>query len=296
MSMDGRVNGNRSTFAARRSAFAGRRSPFVVRRSIWLAGLTVALALSFVRTASPQSPPSSALPELTAPVNDFAKVIDADSAGAIDRMIPRSRRPVIVVVDRADHRTVRRHNGSRQAVREHGRASEEGEGQRAADLSRSKEHRQNEVVHFEAVVTDGFSGGTGRPIDVAFFRQGHTARAYALAPALHRPDRSGTRCHAQACCASQVSSSAATPCRLGPHRHFIVALIGASASDGQWLWTRRLVERRRSLRRRLAVVSAAGALAAGTVWVGAGLAVASAGSGAAAAAAVAAAPVGRMAI
>src|SRR5580765_4431203 len=85
--MDGRVNGNRSTFGVRRSAFAVRHSPFVVRRSIWLAGLTVALALLFVRTASPQSPPSSALPELSAPVNDFAKVIDADSAGAIDRMI-----------------------------------------------------------------------------------------------------------------------------------------------------------------------------------------------------------------
>src|SRR4051812_11151795 len=107
--MDGRVNGNRSTFGVRRSAFTVRRSPFVVRRSIWLAGLIVALALSFVRTASAQLPrlrslpdpasygaarqsaegataaASTELPELTAPVNDFAKVIDADSADAMDR-------------------------------------------------------------------------------------------------------------------------------------------------------------------------------------------------------------------
>jgi uncharacterized membrane protein YgcG len=47
----------------------------------------VTLAFLFAGTASPQPRAPGPLPELTAPVNDFAKVIDADSAGAMDRMI-----------------------------------------------------------------------------------------------------------------------------------------------------------------------------------------------------------------
>src|SRR6266508_976716 len=48
--------------------------------------MLAALVLAIARAASAQPPAPSPLPELTAPVNDFANVIDASNAAEIDRM------------------------------------------------------------------------------------------------------------------------------------------------------------------------------------------------------------------
>src|SRR4051812_34337575 len=88
------MDGNRSTFFVRRSPFSIRRSTVVAKRwsfGVQRSAFVVAAALT-VTLLSPcstgaQPKPSASLPELTAPVNDFAKVIDPDSAREMDRMI-----------------------------------------------------------------------------------------------------------------------------------------------------------------------------------------------------------------
>jgi len=173
------VNGNRSTFGVRRSAFTVRRSPFVVRRSIWLAGLIVALALSFVPAASPQSPASTELPELTAPVNDFAKVIDADSADAMDRMIRTLQAATGDVVVVVTVPTIEPYGDVREYIvklfANHGK----GVGQKDKKnglliLLALKERRAQIEVGYdlEQWITDGFSGETSRDVMAPFFRQG----------------------------------------------------------------------------------------------------------------------------
>src|SRR5882672_583707 len=59
------------------------RSSVGVRGSF---GIALVLCVLLARSAKPQSSASSALPELTQPVNDFAQVIDRASAAEIDRM------------------------------------------------------------------------------------------------------------------------------------------------------------------------------------------------------------------
>src|SRR3954447_1956864 len=68
-------------------------SPLVISRwsqavSRWwlVAGLAIALALTAPREGRAQTSADS-LPELTQPVNDFAHLIDAENAAAMDRMI-----------------------------------------------------------------------------------------------------------------------------------------------------------------------------------------------------------------
>jgi uncharacterized protein len=184
--MGGRVNGNRSSFDVlgssfnvRRSAFDVRRSGFGVRRSAWLASLTLAFALSFVRIASPQSPASSPLPELTAPVNDFAKVIDADSASAIDRMIRTLQAATGDIVVVATVPTIEPYGDIREYAVKLFANNGKGIGQKGKNnglliLLALKERRVWVEVGYdlEQWVTDGFSGETSREVMTPFFRNG----------------------------------------------------------------------------------------------------------------------------
>ena len=53
----------------------------------WLASLVAACALAIASIAVPAAARAQELPELTAPVNDFAHVIDPQSASALDTLI-----------------------------------------------------------------------------------------------------------------------------------------------------------------------------------------------------------------
>jgi uncharacterized protein len=151
----------------------------VPNRWSFVVGVTLMLALSFVRTASPQSPATSALPELTAPVNDFANVIDADSASAIDRMIRTLKAATGDVVVVATVPTIEPYGDVKEyAVKlfaNHGQGiGQKGKNNGLLILVALKERTAKVEVGYdlEQWVTDGFSGETSRDVMAPFFRQG----------------------------------------------------------------------------------------------------------------------------
>jgi uncharacterized protein len=176
MSMDGHVDGNRSRFGVRRSAFAVRRSSFAVRRSSFV---VLMLALMLASTASPQSPAPSPLPELTAPVNDFAKVIDATSAGEIDRMIRTLQTATGDIVVVATVPTIEPYGTVREYIvklfENHGKGiGQKGKNNGLLILLALKERRVEVEVGYdlEQWITDGFAGETSREVMAPFFRNG----------------------------------------------------------------------------------------------------------------------------
>lgn len=144
-----------------------------------VSALTLAVALSmasgFSRTAIAQSP----LPELTAPVNDFAGVIDAENAAAIDRMIRALKAAsgdVVVVA------TVQNIDGYSSA-REYATKLFENRGRGIGDTGKDNgllillalQERRVEVevgYDLEQWVTDGFAGETSRLVMAPHFRTG----------------------------------------------------------------------------------------------------------------------------
>jgi uncharacterized protein len=146
---------------------------------MWLAGLTLALALAFVRTASPQAPAPGPLPELTAPVNDFAKVIDPDSASAMDQMIRTLQAATGDVVVVATVPTIEPYGDVREYIvklfANHGKGIGQKEKKNGLLILLALKERRAQIevgYDLEQWITDGFSGETSRDVMAPFFRQG----------------------------------------------------------------------------------------------------------------------------
>jgi uncharacterized protein len=145
---------------------------------ISLAVIAVAMA---VWPAYAQTPAQPALPVLTAPVNDFAKVIDAASAAELDRLIRTLQTAtgdvvVVATVDTfAPYATI-----DEYAVRLFEKA---GIGQRKTDsgllvLLAVQDRRVRIEVGYglEEFITDGFAGDTIRNQMLPAFRAGNYGR------------------------------------------------------------------------------------------------------------------------
>jgi len=142
--------------------------------SPWLAALAAALLLLWIpaRAADP-------LPELTAPVNDFAKVVDADSASAIDRMIRTLQAATGDVVVVATVPTIEPYGDIREYAVKMFANNGKGIGQKYKKnglliLLALKERRLWVEVGYdlEQFVTDGFAGETSREVMSPYFRNG----------------------------------------------------------------------------------------------------------------------------
>ncbi|MGH9141628.1 MAG: TPM domain-containing protein, partial [Vicinamibacterales bacterium] len=151
---------------------------FVVRRSSFVAGLTLALTFLLAGVAGSQ-PKAAPLPELTAPVNDFAKVIDADSARALDRMIRTLQTATGDIVVIATVPTIEPYGDiSEYAVKlfaNNGKGiGQKGKNNGLLILLALKERRVKVEVGYdlEQWITDGFSGETSREVMAPFFRDG----------------------------------------------------------------------------------------------------------------------------
>ena len=129
----------------------------------------------FSRTVIAQSP----LPELTLPVNDFAHVIDAPSAAAIDRMsraLQAKTGDVVVVVtvpSVAPYADVNEY--AAKLFENHGRGiGTKGKDNGALIVLAMKERRVRIEVGYglEAWITDGYAGETSRQVMSPLFGQG----------------------------------------------------------------------------------------------------------------------------
>jgi uncharacterized protein len=136
--------------------------------------MVLALVL-LARPAGAQSPASTSLPDLTQPVNDFAHVIDAESARQMDVMSRALQAKTGDVVVVATVPTVEPYGDIREyAVKlfeNHGR----GVGQKGKDnglliLLALKEHQVRIEVGYdlEQFITDGFAGETSRMMTPQF--------------------------------------------------------------------------------------------------------------------------------
>ena len=152
--------------------------PVTRPRSAGRAAASLAVVLLWIAGTAPltaQDPP----PALTAPVNDFAQVIDAASAQALERLIHALRAAsgdVVVVAtvksfqpwpDVRSYATRMFENGGR------------GIGEKGKDngllvlLALDDRQVWMEVGYdLEGVVTDGFAGETSREVMTPYFRQG----------------------------------------------------------------------------------------------------------------------------
>ena len=138
-------------------------------------GWLFVIALYAAATVSAQQP----LPELTAPVNDFADVIDASSEEAMDRLtrsLQRATGDVVVVaaVDTfAPYADIREY--AVKLFENHGR----GIGQRGRDNGllvvlavKNRQVRVEVGYELEQFVTDGFAGEVSRQVMAPAFRRG----------------------------------------------------------------------------------------------------------------------------
>jgi uncharacterized protein len=132
----------------------------------------------FSRTVSAQ-PRNADLPELTAPVNDFAQVIDADNVTAIERMIRTLKAAAGDVVVVATVPTIEPYADIQEYANKlfdnHGRGiGEKGKDNGVLILLAVKERRVRIEVGYglEQWVTDGFAGETSRQHMAPEFRQG----------------------------------------------------------------------------------------------------------------------------
>jgi uncharacterized protein len=167
--MDGRVE----------DRVEGSHSTFGVRHSTFVVLATLVLALANARAGSSQSPAASPLPELTAPVNDFAKVIDSESARAIDRMIRTLQTATGDIVVVATVPTIEPYGDIREYIvklfANHGKGiGQKGKNNGLLILLALKERRSQVEVGYdlEQWVTDGFAGETSREVMNPFFRNG----------------------------------------------------------------------------------------------------------------------------
>ena len=143
--------------------------PFVLALSLFLA---LGLALVSVRAADP-------LPELTQPVNDFAHLIDADSASAMDRMIRTLQTATGDVVVVATVPTIESYGEIKgyavKLFENHGKGiGQKGKNNGLLILLALKERSVKVEVGYdlEQWITDGFAGETSREVMTPFFLNG----------------------------------------------------------------------------------------------------------------------------
>src|SRR3954452_18420950 len=156
------------------------RSPVGVRRSWLVVAAAVLLALITTASAGAQPKPSAALPELTAPVNDFGKVVDAENASAMDRMIRALQAATgdVVIVETVP--TIEPYGDIREyAVKQFANSGkgigEKGKNNGLLILLALKERRVWIEVGYdlEQWITDGFAGETSRDVMTPLFRSGN---------------------------------------------------------------------------------------------------------------------------
>ena len=161
---------------ALRTAAGSRQMPRLTRPM----AVAVLCLFAFARDGSPApARPDRPLPELTQPVNDFAKVIDESSRTAIDALIRRLQTATGDVVVVATVATVEPYADIREyAVRlfeNHGRGiGEKGKDNGVLILLALKERRVwiEAGYGLEQWITDGFAGETSREYLVPAFRNG----------------------------------------------------------------------------------------------------------------------------
>ena len=236
-------------------------------------------------------------------MNDFAKVIDADSASAMDRMIRTLQAATGDVVVVATVPTIEPYGDIKEYAVKLFANNGKGIGQKGKNnglliLLALKERRVWVEVGYdlEQWITDGFAGETSRDVMTPFFRNGRygeglragAERIIGRIAQGRGVTLEGVRVPRQA--ARQRGS--AIPGWL-PIVIFIVILIVSRLGGGGG---RRSGSGAAAAGRAASARSAAASAAVSAEVAAAGLAVDSADSGAAAAAAVAAAPVGRMLI
>ena len=126
-----------------------------------------------------QTPP----PELTAPVNDFANVIDPDSEAALDSLIRKLQAASGDVIIVATVQTFQPYADIQSYANEMFENRGKGIGQKGKDngllLVLAVDDRQvwSEVGYdLEGIITDGFAGETSRQVMVPFFWQGNFGR------------------------------------------------------------------------------------------------------------------------
>jgi uncharacterized protein len=126
-----------------------------------------------------QTPP----PELTAPVNDFANIIDADDEAALDSLIRKLQAASGDVIVVATVKTFQPYADIQSYTNEMFENHGKGIGQKGKDngllLVLAVDDRQvwSEVGYdLEGIITDGFAGETSRQVMVPFFRQGDFGR------------------------------------------------------------------------------------------------------------------------
>jgi len=143
-----------------------------------MAAATLCAVIALAQPASPQST-SSNLPELTQPVNDFARVIDSESAAEMDRMIRALQEKTGDAVSVVTVPTIEPAGDIREYAENlfenHGRGiGEKGKDNGLLILLALKERRVWIEVGYglEQFITDGFSGETSREVMSPEFRQG----------------------------------------------------------------------------------------------------------------------------
>jgi uncharacterized protein len=149
-----------------------------VHRAIRCAGLVAVLVVAFATLAQAQT--RAPIPELTKPVNDFAGIIDAASAGQIEqtiRALQAASGDVIVVATVA---TVQPYADVREYAVQMFRNGGRGIGERGKDnglliLVALNERRVWVEVGYglEPYITDGFAGQVSRELITPEFRTGN---------------------------------------------------------------------------------------------------------------------------
>lgn len=145
------------------------------------ARIVIALALAFwaMLPAAHAQPSRPAPPELTAPVNDFANVIDPESAAGIERTVRSLQAATGDVIVVASVPTIEPYADIREYAVEMFRNGGRGIGERGKDngvliLLALKERRVWVEVGYalEEWITDGFAGQTSREVMTPEFRSG----------------------------------------------------------------------------------------------------------------------------
>jgi uncharacterized protein len=146
----------------------------VVSRWSLVACLSLSVLAGFSRTLSAQE-----LPELNAPVTDFAKVIDAQNEEAIDRMsraLKEKTGDVVVVVSvptiepyaDINEYTVKLFENHGKGIGEKGKDN----GVVIVLAMKERKVRIEPGYGLEEFITDGFSGETSREVMAPYFRRG----------------------------------------------------------------------------------------------------------------------------
>jgi uncharacterized protein len=139
----------------------------------------LALLLLFVGSGFSRTYTAEPLPSITAPVNDFAKVIDAASAAEMERMIRELQEKTGDVVVVATVPTIEPYADAREYAVKLFENEGRGIGQKGKDnglliLLALKERRVQVEVGYglEGFITDGYSGETSREVMAPEFRNG----------------------------------------------------------------------------------------------------------------------------